>query len=214
MSKYVGTMFKYFVELCKFRGIRYVMFRKTSTDSTMYVFDLNTGKYQIDNDGILLNDVWLCMFNPYEIVTSVTMCKILMSDDSQLNFLDQAIYLYDEIIDRNEILKSDQDHSYIYIPHKTDFVITEWKDLEDPLVYFQPCYHLFDGVDIRFNRIKNSLLLFHLLIGKYGIGMIFENLEDYLKWRIPVEKSISEYSTNNLPTILWKDELKLLMPEY
>lgn len=211
MSKYVGTMFKYFVELCKNRGIKYIMLRSVSMDPSMYVFDMESGKYEITNEGVLLNDVWSCTFNSGKRAThAVTTYMIQMSDDSHLNFLEQAIYLYDEIVDRNEFLRKDKDHSYIYIPHKTDFVITQWSDLKDPLIYFQPCYHLFDGVDIRFNKLKNSLLLFHLMIGKYGCGMIFENTEDYLKWRMPVEKYIMEHSLNNFPVILWQDEFSFL----
>ena len=95
MSKYVGTMFKYFVELCTIRGIRYMMFRTKSTNATMYIFDLTTGKYEIMNDGVSLSDIWLCTLNS-NASHMVTTYKIQMSDDSQLNFLDQAIYLYDE----------------------------------------------------------------------------------------------------------------------
>ena len=216
MSKYAETMFKYFIELCETRGIRYIMFRDKSTSSSMYIFDIDTGKYNIENNGVSLSNVWMCNLNPYldQKTTMVKYYKIELSDDSHLNFLDRAIHLYDEIVDRNELLKGDRDHSYIYIPHKTDFVITEWKDLEDPLIYFQPCYHLFDGVDIRFNKTKTSLFLFYLIIGRYGCGMFFENLEDYLKWRIPVEKYILEHTVNNLPSILWRDELGFLLPEY
>ena len=214
MSKYVGTMFKYFVELCTIRGIRYMMFRTESTNVTMYIFDLSSKKYEITSDAVILSDVWQCTFLPNGYLdTVISTYKIHMSDDSQLNFLDQAIYLYDEIVSKSNLLTVDNDYSYIYIPHKSDFVITEWKDLEEPLNYFQPCYYLFDGVDIRFNKVKTSLLLFYLLIGRYGCGMIFENLEDYLKWSFPIQKYISEKSINNIPIILWKDELGFLIYE-